>query len=116
MPVALDCDLRRQSHEPTEQDSYRQDRAILDVLAVMNAAAADKAFIAGNSMGGFSALHFALRHSDRTLGSVVAGCGYDAPSRPGSRVPEGVREDRGGVRPGRLAGWPVALRHAERPI
>lgn len=66
------------SDVPTGQDSYSQDRAILDVLAVMNAAVADKAFITGNSMGGFSALHFALRHPDRTLGSVVAGCGYGA--------------------------------------
>mgnify|MGYP003623083615 CR=1 FL=1 len=66
------------SDVPTGPDSYSQDRAILDVLAVMDAAAAGRAFITGNSMGGFSALHFALRHPERTLGAVVAGCGYGA--------------------------------------
>jgi pimeloyl-ACP methyl ester carboxylesterase len=63
---------------PTSLDSYSQDRAVLDLLTVMNAVSADRAFITGNSMGGFSALHFALRHPDRTLGAVVAGCGYGA--------------------------------------
>ncbi|MHB1738708.1 MAG: alpha/beta fold hydrolase [Actinomycetes bacterium] len=66
------------SDVPTEQASYSQDRAVLDVLAVMAAVKVDKAFVIGNSMGGFGALHFALRHPERTLGSVVAGCGYGA--------------------------------------
>ena len=63
---------------PASLDSYSQDRAVLDLLTVMNAVSADRAFITGNSMGGFSALHFALRYPDRTLGAVVAGCGYGA--------------------------------------
>ena len=66
------------SDVPTSLDSYSQERAVLDLLTVMNAAGADRAFITGNSMGAFSALHFALRHPDRTLGAVVAGCGYGA--------------------------------------
>ena len=66
------------SDVPTTLDSYSQDRAVLDLLTVMDAASADRAFLTGNSMGGFSALHFALRHPDRTLGAVVAGCGYGA--------------------------------------
>ena len=66
------------SDVPTRLDSYSQDRAVLDLLTVMNAASADRAFLSGNSMGGFSALHFALRHPERTLGAVVAGCGYGA--------------------------------------
>lgn len=66
------------SDVPTSLDSYSQERAVLDLLTVMNAAPAERAFVTGNSMGGFSALHFALRHPDRTLGAVVAGCGYGA--------------------------------------
>ncbi|WP_199434701.1 alpha/beta fold hydrolase [Qaidamihabitans albus] len=66
------------SDVPAGQDSYSQSRAVSDVAAVLDAAGADRAFLVGNSMGGFGALHFALRHPDRTLGAIVAGCGYGA--------------------------------------
>lgn len=64
------------SSVPTEPESYGQARAADDIAAVLDAAKVDRAFVVGNSMGGFAALHFALRHPDRTLGSLVAGCGY----------------------------------------
>lgn len=63
---------------PTDPGLYSQNRAVLDALTVLDAASASKAFMVGNSMGGFTALHFALSHPERTLGSVVAGCGYGA--------------------------------------
>ncbi len=66
------------SDVPTDPAAYSQAVAVADVIAVLDAAAVDRAFLVGNSMGGFGALHFALRHPDRTLGSVVAGCGYGA--------------------------------------
>lgn len=66
------------SDVPTDPAQYSQARAVEDVVAVMDAAGIDRAFVVGNSMGGFGALHFALRHPDRTLGSVVGGCGYGA--------------------------------------
>lgn len=66
------------SDVPTDPGAYSQDRAVADIVAVMDAAGIDKAFVVGNSMGGFSALHFALRHPERVLGTVVAGCGYGA--------------------------------------
>ncbi|MDN5745034.1 MAG: alpha/beta hydrolase [Nocardioidaceae bacterium] len=66
------------SNVPTDPAMYSQARAVEDVVAVMDAAGIDQAFLIGNSMGGFGALHFALRHPDRTLGSVVGGCGYGA--------------------------------------
>lgn len=66
------------SDVPQDPAAYSQNRAVADVVAVLDAAGIDKAFVVGNSMGGFSALHFALQHPDRTLGSVVAGCGYGA--------------------------------------
>lgn len=66
------------SDVPRDPAAYSQDRAVADVLAVLDAAGVDRAFVVGNSMGGFGALHFALQHPDRTLGSVVAGCGYGA--------------------------------------
>ena len=66
------------SDVPTDPSAYSQARAVGDVLAVLDDAGVDQAFVVGNSMGGFGALHFALQHADRTLGSVVAGCGYGA--------------------------------------
>jgi pimeloyl-ACP methyl ester carboxylesterase len=64
------------SSVPTDPAAYGQARAADDIVAVLDAAAVDKAFVVGNSMGGFAALHCALRHPGRTLGALVAGCGY----------------------------------------
>lgn len=66
------------SDVPENPAAYSQDRAVADVLAVLDHAGVERAFVVGNSMGGFAALHFALRHPERTLGSVVAACGYGA--------------------------------------
>jgi pimeloyl-ACP methyl ester carboxylesterase len=66
------------SDVPADPAAYSQNRAVADVVAVMDAAGIERAFLIGNSMGGFGALHFALQHPDRTIGSVVAGCGYGA--------------------------------------
>jgi pimeloyl-ACP methyl ester carboxylesterase len=66
------------SDVPADPAAYSQERAVADVLAVLDHADVQRAFVVGNSMGGFGALHFALRHPDRTLGAVVAGCGYGA--------------------------------------
>lgn len=81
------------SDVPRHAGSYGQHRAADDVVAVLDAANVDKAFVVGNSMGGFAALHVALRHPDRILGSVVAGCGYG--SRP--EVNEKFRRESGAV-------------------
>lgn len=66
------------SDVPENSGAYSQERAVADAVAVLDAAGVDRAFVVGNSMGGFCALHFALRHPDRTLGAVVGGCGYGA--------------------------------------
>lgn len=66
------------SDVPTEPERYSQARAVDDIAAILDAIGEDSAFIVGNSMGGFAALHFALTYPERTLGAVVAGCGYGA--------------------------------------
>lgn len=63
---------------PADPAAYSQNRAVADALAVLDDAGVERAFVVGNSMGGFGALHFALQHADRTLGAVVGGCGYGA--------------------------------------
>ncbi len=69
---------------PSSPSSYSQNRAVADIVAVMDAAGIDKAHIVGLSMGGFATLHFGLQHPDRALSLCVAGCGYGA--EPGARA------------------------------
>lgn len=66
------------SDVPVDPTAYSQDRSVADVLTVLDHAGVERAFVVGNSMGGFGALHFAMQHPGRTRGAVVAGCGYGA--------------------------------------
>jgi pimeloyl-ACP methyl ester carboxylesterase len=66
------------SHVPASMDSYAQDRAAADVVDVMNALGVASAHIVGLSMGGFAALHVAIRNPEKVRALVVAGCGYGA--------------------------------------
>lgn len=66
------------SDVPKDPAHYSQARAVADIGAVLDGLGIDEAFVVGNSMGGFAALHFALREPVRCLGAVVAGCGYGA--------------------------------------
>lgn len=66
------------SDVPAEELSYSQQHAVNDVAAVLNSAGIDRAFLVGNSMGAFAALHFTLQFPERTLGALIAGCGYGA--------------------------------------
>lgn len=63
---------------PESVSSYSQNRAVADIIAVMDATGIEKAHIVGLSMGGFATLHFGLQHPDRALSLCVAGCGYGA--------------------------------------
>ena len=66
------------SDVPDSPESYSQDRARLDAIAILDHLGIDRAHVVGLSMGGFAALHFGLHHQDRALSLVVAGCGYGA--------------------------------------
>ena len=63
---------------PESVSSYSQDRAVADIVTIMDDAGIDKAHIVGLSMGGFATLHFGLQHPERALSLCVAGCGYGA--------------------------------------
>ena len=45
---------------------------------MLDALGARRAHVVGLSMGGFTALHLAMRHPDRLLSAVAAGAGYGA--------------------------------------
>jgi pimeloyl-ACP methyl ester carboxylesterase len=65
--------------------SYSQNRAVADIVAVMDHLKIKQAHIVGLSMGGFATLHFGLQHPDRALSLVVAGCGYGAELEQGEQ-------------------------------
>jgi pimeloyl-ACP methyl ester carboxylesterase len=73
------------SSVPPEVSSYSQNRAVADIVAVMDHLKIKKAHIVGLSMGGFATLHFGLQHPDRALSLVVAGCGYGAELEQGEQ-------------------------------
>ncbi len=66
------------SDVPEKPESYSQNRATDDILAVMDHLKIDKAHVVGLSMGGFASLHFGFRHPMRARSLVVAGVGYGA--------------------------------------
>jgi pimeloyl-ACP methyl ester carboxylesterase len=66
------------SDVPTDPGAYSQERAVADAVAVLDGLGIDQAHVVGLSMGGFTALHLALRHPGRILSAVVAGAGYGA--------------------------------------
>lgn len=64
------------SDVPEDPRVYSQDLAVADLLGLMDHLKLERAHIVGFSMGGFAALIFGLRHPERALSLVVAGCGY----------------------------------------
>lgn len=66
------------SDVPKDVSSYSQNRAVDDILCVMDAANSKVAHVVGLSMGGFAALHLGLNHAGRAHSICVAGCGYGA--------------------------------------
>jgi pimeloyl-ACP methyl ester carboxylesterase len=66
------------SEVPGDPAAYSQQRAVADAVAVLDGLGADRAHVVGLSMGGFTALHLALRHPARLASAVVAGAGYGA--------------------------------------
>lgn len=81
------------SDVPTDPAAYSQDLAVADALAVLDHLGIERAHVVGLSMGAFCALHVGLRHPDRTLSLVVAGCGYGA--HPDAR--EGFRAESAAI-------------------
>jgi len=66
------------SDVPEDRTAYSQDRAVADAVAVLDGLDVSRAHLVGLSMGGFTALHLALRHPCRVASAVVAGTGYGA--------------------------------------
>lgn len=66
------------SQVPLARDAYSQERAADDAADVLKALGVSAAYFVGLSMGGFAALHVAIRHPQLVKAMVIAGCGYGA--------------------------------------
>ncbi len=64
------------SDVPKSASKYSQDIHVDDIAGIMDALKIDKAHIVGCSMGGYAALHFALRYPKRALSSTIVGVGF----------------------------------------
>ena len=64
------------SDVPASGAAYSQDQAVADIRGLLDALGIDRAHVCGLSMGGYATLHFGIRHPERALSLVVAGCGY----------------------------------------
>jgi pimeloyl-ACP methyl ester carboxylesterase len=64
------------SDVPDDPGAYSQDLAVADLLAVLDGLGIERTHLVGLSMGGFTALHFALRHPERLRSVAVGGVGY----------------------------------------
>jgi len=64
------------SDVPASPSKYSQDIALDDIAGLMDALDMPKAHIVGCSMGGYAALHFAIRYGRRALSSTVIGAGF----------------------------------------
>jgi pimeloyl-ACP methyl ester carboxylesterase len=72
------------SDVPEDAHAYGQARACQDVVDLMDALKIPKAHVVGHSMGAYTALHMGIRHPERCISVVAAGCGWG--SNPGERA------------------------------
>ena len=63
------------SDVPASPESYSQNRATDDILAVMDHLGIDKAHVVGLSMGGYTVVVLGMLHPDRLLSLTAAGAG-----------------------------------------
>jgi pimeloyl-ACP methyl ester carboxylesterase len=63
------------SDVPQDPSSYSWELAVDDIAALMRGLSIDRAHLIGLSMGGYTALHFGLRHPEKISAIVAAGVG-----------------------------------------
>src|SRR5258708_8581590 len=66
------------SDVPEDETAYSQERAVVDAVAVLDGLGVSRAHVVGLSMGGFTALHLAVRHPGRVASGGVAAARYGA--------------------------------------
>jgi len=87
--VAMDCRGHGESDKPHTTPGYGHGEMAGDVLAVMDDASLEPAFVMGYSMGGFITMQLLIQHPERVKKLVVGGVGesyLDAPHNARDRV------------------------------
>ena len=64
------------SDVPQQLAKYSQDIHVDDVAALLDALKIRRAHIVGCSMGGYAAVHFAIRYANRALSTTAIGAGF----------------------------------------
>jgi pimeloyl-ACP methyl ester carboxylesterase len=64
------------SDVPKALSRYSQDIHVDDLAGLLDALGIRRAHVVGCSMGGYAALHFAIRHGKRALSSTAIGAGF----------------------------------------
>ncbi|TDD79215.1 alpha/beta fold hydrolase [Actinomadura darangshiensis] len=71
--ICIDARGHGGSDAPRDVGSYRIDRQVGDVIAVLDALSVDRAAFWGASMGGIIGMHLLARHPERLTGLVAGG-------------------------------------------
>jgi pimeloyl-ACP methyl ester carboxylesterase len=101
--IAWDMRGHDRSDSPENPALYTHAAAVADMAAVLDACGAERAVIAGLSLGGFLSLAFHLAHPQRTIALMLfdTGPGYkkDAPREEWNRMAEGTARnfERNGI-------------------
>ena len=64
------------SEVPAQLAKYSQDIHVDDMAAVLDALKVPRAHIVGCSMGGYAAVHFAIRYANRAFSATAIGAGF----------------------------------------
>lgn len=73
--VTWDLPGHGRSEYPTDPSAYSPERVVADMAGLLDDVGADRAVIAGHSVGGFLSLRFHLEHPDRVRALVLIGTG-----------------------------------------
>ncbi len=95
-PVLVDLPGHGQTEAPVELRRYQTDSMVADLARLIERFTKEPVFLAGYSMGGRLALHFALQHSDRLAGLVLESAGpglSDEAERRKRRETDGQRAE-----------------------
>jgi pimeloyl-ACP methyl ester carboxylesterase len=94
--IAYDARGHGHSEPAPEPEAYRYADLAADLLAVLDAAGADRAVLAGASMGAHTIAAFALAHPERVAGVVLVTPAFDPDGDPGlarwDRLSDGLRD------------------------
>jgi len=108
--IAYDARGHGASDPAVNPDEYGYDYLLEDLTAVMDRCGAERAVVAGISMGAHTALRLSLEQRERVLGLAVISPAYDPDNHPGEENTAEALALAAGVRSRGAAGFAEAMR------